>query len=291
MIVIASCTAINLTLPIWLYLAKINDDKKFLGHTGTMEDSDNESESNNEENSEESDTIISKSILGAERNHGSQMSRVSSSIMSDSQYSMSSSTIGSQISSAILEARRRKPGRADRSRKRRRKQQERDIRLAVAMQNSKLAVEGFNRLEMADSTDVSFSTAVSVMSKLSVNDVSMNDRVSEKERARKMVHGIEFSNEKRSCCQAVLEVSEWDSSLASLTFFYMVQGLVQKIVAIVNLAIISHAIGITEANAYIMVTFLFEVTGVFVVGFEEGKVESLTEHHVKDFGGSYFLMW
>jgi len=268
-IVIASCTTINLTLPIWLHLAKLRDERKFLGKPDIMEDNDDESESDNEENIDRSDTSSSNNNEMNERKQGSGEPRDTPSVLSDSLYSMASSTIASQLSNAILEARPRKLGRADRNKRRRRKQRERDIRLAVGMQKSKLDEERFDGIEMVVDSNRNFSYTGSVMSKLSVNDVSLNDGVNEKEVTGKLVRGIDSPYVRRSCCQLVLEVSEWDSSLASLSFFYMVQLLVQKIVAIVEVAIIGHAIGITEANAFIMVTFLFQVTGVFVVGFEE----------------------
>ena len=68
-----------------------------------------------------------------------------------------------------------------------------------------------------------------------------------------------------------MEVTEWDSSLASLAGFYMVQDVAEKVFSIVELAVISHMIGTTEANAYIMVIFFFELSGILVIGFEEGK--------------------
>ena len=291
MIVIASCIAINLTLPIWLHLAKCCDDRIHLGKSDTMEDSDDESESDNEENSRGNDTNSSNNSEVNERKHGTQKPRGTSSIVSDSQYSKASSTIGSQISSAILEARPRKVGRADRSKKHRRKQRERGIRLAIAMQKSNPDEKRFDQVEMIDASNRNFSSAGTVMSKLSINDVSMNDGVTEKEGSGKIVPAIGFPYKRRSCCQVVLEVSKWDSSLTSLAFFYMIQLVVQKIVAIVELAIIGHAIGITEANAFIMVTFLFEVTGVFVVGFEEGKKRSRSEYWVSDLGKKLYFVW
>lgn len=225
-VVIASCIAINATLPVWLRLAKIYDDRKNPKKERALKDSGVESDN-------ESD------------GDGSQNSIVAS-------------TIGSQLD-AVLEARPRKTGRADRSKHRKR---ERDIRYAA----------GITKIEVSLPTTGSLSGAKSVMSKLSFDDVaSIKDADNEKEGGETKFHGTEASYKRRSCWQVVMEVTEWDSSLANLAGFYMVQGLAEKVFAIVELAVISHMIGTTEANAYLMVQYFFELSGVLVIGFEEGK--------------------
>jgi len=252
LIVIASCIAINLTLPLWLRFAKLCDDKKIPGNPGALDDDYAESE-NDEDNTK-----------GSNKNNASPMSRNASSVVSEAQYSVSSSTFGSQVS-AILEARPRRPGRSDRTKRRRR---ERDVRLAAGMQKCK--IDGtFDQMELILSADDSFSRTRSLMSRLSVEDVSMDDGVTEQQGVETRFDGLDTPYKRRSYWKVLLEASEWDSSLASLSGFYMVQGLVEKITAIIELAVISHLIGITEANAFIMVSFLFEVSGILVVGFQE----------------------
>jgi hypothetical protein len=231
-VVIASCIAINATLPVWLRLAKIYDHRKNPGKEGALEDSEVESDNESDGNG--------------------------NSIISDSQNLIAASKIGSQLG-AVLEARPRKTGKANRSKHRKR---ERDVRYAA----------GITKIEVSLPTTGSLSGTKSVTRKPSVDDVaSIKDVDNEKEGGKTKIHGTEASYERRSCWQVVMEATEWDSSLANLAGFYMVQGLAEKVFAIVELAVISHMIGTTEANAYIMVQYFFELSGILVIGFEEGK--------------------
>lgn len=241
MIVVAFCIAINMTLPIWLCLAKICDNKKLDGNEDILEGS--EISSDDENNTKGSNKAASS------------MSRSGLSVVSESQYS----AIGS-LFSAVSEARMTRTGRRANHSKRRKR--ERDIRLAAGMQKLKVDAR-FDRIETTLRTNDNFSTAKSVMSKLNVDDISMDDGANEKK-------GIETTlHKRRSCWRVILEASEWDSSLASLTGFYMVQDMAEQTSNLVTLAVISHMIGIAEANAYMMVDFLFLISGLLVVGFEE----------------------
>jgi len=258
-IVVASCIAFNSTLPIWLRLAKIYDDRKSRGKAESLEDSDAESESDDENDD---------NAKGSRKNSPIPAIDDDSSIVSNSQYSIVSSMISSQIT-AVLEARPRRPGGRNRG-DRKQRRCERDIRFAAGMQKFKLD-RRFDPMEV-DLPNGNFSDAKSVMSKLSVDDVSMNDGVDEKQGVENMFDKVDTPYERRSCWQVVLEVSDWDSSmasLASLTGFYMVQELTINVASFIEVAVISHMIGIAEADAFIMVSFLLEIAGIFSIGFQE----------------------
>jgi hypothetical protein len=115
------------------------------------------------------------------------------------------------------------------------------------------------------------SPAKSAMSKLSVDDVSMTDGVHEKESEPKF-EAIGSPHERRSCWQVVMEASEWDSSLGSLAGLYILQDISEAVTTLVELGVISTVLGTTEANVYVMVDFLLELTGVLQYGFQEGNV-------------------
>ena len=279
MITIVTCVAINSTLPILLRLAKCYDYQKLPKTPIDPEvSSDDESESDNEENDSSNPRKVGHPPKPPS-------SRNASSVASDSQHLMTSSSVGSPVNSVIMEARPRKAQNSGPSkRQRRRKQRERDIRLAVGMQKLDSALSK----EDIDETlplDAGVSASGSVMSKLSLNGVSMDDGFTENEIN---VHGRDPLYERRSCREVIFEVSEWDSSLASLATSYMMQALAEKIAALAELAVIGQAIGVTEANAFLMVNFLFEVTDVFVVGFQEGKNEASRSRINQTQYSSYF---
>ena len=238
MVVIAVCIVINSTLPIWLRLAKFFDDRKI---PATSLDDDDDSDDHSKR----------------DNNNSSHKRYPASSIISDGR---SSTAVG-----AVLEARPRKTATVDHHK--RRKHTERDIRFVIGKQAFGVDHGVDDNLEIVAVEG----TEKSVLGRLSVDDVSMKEGVTEKG------GGVGTNNvqvspyERRSCFQVALEVSEWDSSLASLAGFYILAGLTDKIVSIVELGVIGHAIGTTEANAYIMVVFLFEITGVLVAGFQEGR--------------------
>jgi len=229
--VLTICVVINSTLPIWLGIANCRDYKKQSANAAVvLEENDSESEPEG----------ISKSSPP--------------SVISDG----ASSLISSQLS-AILEARPGKKGRVHHKKRRRR---ERDIRSAVRLPKFKVTETTIDELEILPGSP-SFNPSKSVMSSFNVDDFSMNDGVNE-------TAGTKFeAHERRSCCQTLLEVSEWDSSLASLAGFYMIQGITGGINEIIQVAIIGHAIGLTEANAFIMVSFLMKLTFTVVYGFQE----------------------
>ena len=158
------------------------------------------------------------------------------------------SVFGSQLST-ILEARPGKKGRADR---RKRRKRERDIRFVVGTQQFKVEEQSTDELEIIPS-----------ITNCNTNDCSVD--------AKGCTEFQLSPYKKRSISQVIYEVTQWDSSLTNLAGFYMIQGIVESISEIVHVAIIGHAVGVREANAYIMVQFLFEISGVFVAGFQEGK--------------------
>ena len=258
MYVIVACIAINSTLPIWLRLAKIWDHRKTSGKEAAQAISDiDESEGGDDNTTNEGDIKYDHDIMHM---YGD------SSVVSDAPYSTVSSTVSSQLTAVLesLHPRRTSGHRSDHKRRRR----ERDIRYAGELSKLKFD-EKVGEVEMT-LPGGNLSGSKSVMSKLSVDDVSMNDGVNEKG-DENVYNGMDsISYERRSCWATLLEVSEYDSSLASLAGFYMVQGLTETITSLVEVAVISHMIGITEANAFIMTTFLFEMTGIMTVGFQEG---------------------
>jgi len=238
-IVIGVSIAISATLPIWLWIAKICDKSNHCGKK--------------DPNAGNAQRVES---FDAYRDDGDQMSE--SSIDSDDRYSTFSSTVTSQLT-ALLESRpRRTAGRRSDRRKRRR---ERDIRYAAEI--SKLVFED-NASKVGEEIDFDdFSCAKSVLSKLSVDDISMSGT-----EIRPMTPRTD-TQRSLTKWEKLLEVSEWEPSLASLSGFYMVQGIVENMTEIVLLAIIGHMIGTTEANVYMMTTFLIEMTSVIGVGYQE----------------------
>ena len=241
MIVVAICIVINSTLPIWLRLARLRDDREYvIAAARSLDDSDREGSD------------------GKEINDAPHATSDAAPSMIESQFS------------TMLEARTRKKGRVVNHNQRRKR--ERDIRFAVGMQNFKVEVSTNDELEIVPSND-SVDFARSAMSRLSGDDV--NDGVDEIVGTRKKLQKSPY--EKRGWSQVIFDITQWDSSLTSLAGFYMIQGLVESINGIVHVAIVGHAIGIQEANAFIMVQFLFEITGVLVSGFQEGTCGRMIE--------------
>jgi hypothetical protein len=262
-IVCVFCTAINLTLPIWLCLAKFCDERKsrrnemLVVSNIPVDESDDDDDDGGDNDDNKNDRKFDL------------MQRSNSSVVSDAEYSTVSSTlsISSQLATNFLEAR-------PRSYPKRRKR-ERDIRFAAEI--SKLNFEEESSYGMAYPFSVTGTVsggAKSVMSKLSVDDVSMKDGVNEMEDQQSDANSTMniVSYEKSSWWEKLLEVTDWDTEhqrLCSLAGFYTVQEFTDKISALVELAVISHMIGIPQANAYIMANYLFELTGTLTIGFQE----------------------
>jgi hypothetical protein len=258
-IVCAVCTAVNLTLPIWLCLAKFWDERKsrrnvMVEVSNVPSDvSDNDDDSDNDDNKNDRKFDL--------------MQRSNSSVVSDAEYSTVSSTlsISSKLATTILEAR-------PRSYPKRRKR-ERDIRLAAEISRLNFEEESsYGGAYPFSVAGTAVSGAKSVMSKLSIDDVSMKDGVNEMEDQSDANSAMNISYEKSSWWETLLEVTDWDTEhqrLCSLAGFYTVRGFTEKLSAIVELAFISHMIGTPQANAYIMADFLFELTGTLTVGFQE----------------------
>lgn len=237
-IVCALCIVVNLSLPLWLFLARIYDERNAtLGISNGSSDEDEE---------DDNDAVVS--------------------VVSVSEYSAVSSSlsISSQLTTNFLEARSR-----SRHPKKRKRERERDIRLAAEI--SKLNFEEVPVRAYPFSAAGSVSDVKSVMEKLSVDDVSMNDGVNESEDADKN-SATNILYEKRSFCETLLEVCDWDTEarrLCSLAGFYTLRGFTETGIELVEVAIISHMIGTPEANAFIMSSFLFHLSATLTVGFQE----------------------
>lgn len=247
-IVIAICVLINATLPIWLRLAKHRDKATVASETNDPQLSDDESYSSSE------------NPKGVRKSNPEGV--CGSSVISDAQYSTVSSAVSSQLA-AILEARPRRHivHRGDHKKR----TNERDVRYAAAISSLNYEERSYGVDDVIPEVDDS----KSIMSKLSVGDVSVNDGVTQKEGVKDMYAVVDTSYERKSCWTSLLEIAEWDSSLTSLAGFFMIQGMTENIISLVQVAVISHMIGTTEANAFIMVTFMFEITNVLTVGFQE----------------------
>lgn len=113
--------------------------------------------------------------------------------------------------------------------------------------------------------DVSVNDAVDAASKITVNDTkAMNP------------HERDLSLGER-----LVDCSTWDKEMkkiVSLSVAYSISGATEGFAQIVNFAIISHFIGLKEANAYVTVVILTEFTDVFTYGFVEGGL-ALNEIH------------
>lgn len=249
-IVIAICVVINATLPIWLRLAKYRDKATVASETNDPQLSADESCSSSE-NSKGVRKSNPEDVCG-------------SSVLSDAQYSTVSSAVSSQLA-AILEARPRRHivHRGDHQNR----THERDVRYAAALSTLNYEERSCGVDDVVPEVDDS----KSIISKLSVGDVSVDDGVTQKQGVQGMYSIMDTSYERKSCWSSLLEIAEWDSSLTSLAGFFMIQGMTENIISLVEVAVISHMIGTTEANAFIMVTFMFEMTNVLSVGFQEGK--------------------
>lgn len=248
--VLAICIVINATLPIWLGIANCCDHRKNSKNAkAALDEHDSDSEADGRNN----------------HNRGNkQQNHYAHSVVSDD----ASSLISSQVS-AILEARPGKRGRVDRKKRRKR---ERDIRSAVGMPRYRVHETTMDELEIVPGNPTfesipSIPSPNSILSRLNTDDFSINEGI---HAGQKLDGSGQYV--RRTCCQALVEVSQWDSSLASLAGFYMVQGVVSAVNEIVKVAIISHAIGLTEANAYIMVSFLITLTFTMVAGSQEGMI-------------------
>ena len=252
-IVCAFCTVVNLTLPIWLRLAKFCDERKNRRNTLLAVSNVPADESDDDDNKNDRKFDL--------------VQRSNSSVVSDAEYSTVSSTLSvrSQLTTTFLEAR---PRGYPKRRKR-----ERDIRLAAEISRLNFEEESsYGGAYPFSVTGTAVSGAKSVMSKLSIDDISMKDGVNEMEDQSDANSAMNIPYEKKSWWESLLEVTDWDTEqqrLCSLAAIYTVGEFTETTAALVELAVISHMIGTPQANAYIMADFLFELTGTLTVGFQE----------------------
>lgn len=76
--------------------------------------------------------------------------------------------------------------------------------------------------------------------------------------------------------ERLVDCSSWDKEMkkiVSLWVPYSISGATEGFAQIVNFAVISHYIGLREANAYVTVVILTEFTDVFTYGFIEGTLQ------------------
>ncbi|CAJ1949759.1 unnamed protein product [Cylindrotheca closterium] len=107
----------------------------------------------------------------------------------------------------------------------------------------------------------------------SLDDVSVNDAVDAPGKITGNNAGaLNHHDREMSLGERLVDCSTWDKEMkkiVSLWIPYSISGATEGFAQIVNFGIISHFIGLREANAYVTVVILTEFTDVFTYGFIE----------------------
>jgi hypothetical protein len=187
-----------------------------------------------------------------------------------------SSSVMSQVSSAILGARPHRLG------TKRRKRGKNKAHFAPALK-ADVSDEQPGTVAFDDTSSV---CSKSVMSTLDQDAVSIMDAIDAKDGNEPVL--LEQDTPSNLWWQ-FLEIADWDEEskrLTSLTIPYTIQGCTEGVFQIINVAIIGHYLGVMEANVYVVVTILLEFSSTITYGFGEG--EELPESFVLLFVG---LRW
>lgn len=254
LIIVAVCVIINATLPLWLRLGK-----------------------KREETEEER-------VLGAQDEGIAANSTVSGSVMSrllngpKSVVSGTSSAVATDVASAILAARpRRNPGthlKGPRVKGSANSDVGRNVRLAagrvIIAENSNNTRTNYGLSNCGSMRDDRSIASISIMSKLDHDAISVRDAVDAKDAGTTPL-SVSVHNASRGW-KKILEIADYDKEMrkfGALAFPFAAQGFIKEFFAIVDVAVIGHFIGVTEANAYVIVNILVLFTGTLTKGFAE----------------------
>jgi len=112
----------------------------------------------------------------------------------------------------------------------------------------------------------------SVMSRLDLDAISVNDAVDAQDGNEENVE--KFAIEDKSWFQQILDIADYDAEMKSILKLgipYTFEEVNSGIFELVDVALVSHLIGVRSANAYIVVALLIELTECFAYGFSDGK--------------------
>lgn len=251
--VIIFCVLINLTLPLWLFVASRLDERKRIRLNIASNERNPVADGDHPERNDEFMFVSTESASSdGDGSYDGTRSNVS--------------TIGSHLAAAILDARPRKTNAARRIDQKKRRRRERDVRMVAEL--ARITTE-----EEVCALDTVGDESKSVLSALHPDAVSVHDAPDFTDL------GLSLRNEgalpsmpaKKGLCDKILDVADWDldsKRLCSLASWYTAQGLAETLFQIVDLAVIGYLVGVKQANAYITVRILFEFTGTLVAGFE-----------------------
>ena len=260
-VVIIICISINALLPIFLICAKRRDHLK---------DEEWEREKNNLNNhGGGGDNGDAKSITGESNAAVSYIISASKSAGAASTVSaaksIGASTVISEVASKVLESRRANKthrGRHHHHQTKRKGTRRNHKKKTNAQQKS-------STKKVYDEDDDK-----SVMSKLDQDAVSVSDAVDAQDKGTApKPYSYLSSDERIPLFEKLLIASTWDKEmkkLVSLWIPYTISGASDGFFQIINVGIISHFIGVNEANAYVVVIILVEFTATFTYGWGEG---------------------
>jgi hypothetical protein len=273
-IIVAVCVLINATLPVWLRLGDLWKKQQHNAET----DEDHASRMRDEGFAAKS--TISYSTTCKNNPYGGGGGGTKSVL------SGTSSAIVTDVASAILAARpRRNPGTHLKGPRVKRA----PINDGVRKNNVRLAAEHAVIAENANANSNSHHSrtidglsnggstrddrsvaSLSIMSKLDQDAISVHDAVDAKDAGTTPVTVTVHSTSRG--WKKLLEIADYDKEMhkfGTLGFPFALQGFINEFFNIVDVAVIGHFIGVTEANAYVMVHILILFTGTITKGFEE----------------------
>jgi hypothetical protein len=271
-IVIVACILINLSLPILVRLAAAFDKRKAEQKDGIS------AAGGDEPDILEHESEASKPTLkGAQHSKPTGLYQIpyfTPSVVSNGDMSTRSvrsnvsSSVLSQVSSAILDAR---PHRLGHKRQTRYKKNP-PVIPALKPDVANVLQTGTSHLD-----EVSSVCSKSVMSTLDHDAIDASDAIDARDGNATMGQNEPVLLEQdtpSSLWWQFLEIADWDAEskrLAALTIPYTISGASEGIFSIVNVAVIGHHLGVMEANAYVVVTILLEFTNTITYGFGEGE--------------------
>lgn len=263
-VIVVVCVLINLSLPLWLRLGDLwkKDEKEDAQAQRSQEDGFFN-------RSTVSGSVASKNLTSRRKGPQSVVSGTSSALITD-------------VAAAILDARpRRNAGTHLKGPKKRRVPNggdDRDVRMVAEQTIAQAAFQAYTADTSVPNSDRGSAredrsvASLSIMSKLDLDDVSARDAVDAKDAGIMPLTTIGHSSS--SGWEKVLEVADWDKEMrkfTSLAVPFSIQGLTREFFVIVNVAVIGHLIGVTEANAFVVVNILVLFTGTLTKGFAECK--------------------
>jgi hypothetical protein len=115
----------------------------------------------------------------------------------------------------------------------------------------------------------------SILSKLDVDEISVQDAIDAKDSGvRPTVHVEDRAQNPSFGWVQFLEIADWDKEMrkyVALAVPICLQAVSVELFAIINVAIVGHIIGVREANAFVVVGILLELTTTLTRGFGECK--------------------